>query len=62
MCNLTKFDGDDVLKVEVHDYDILLKWIWLYSWVNDYIHAFIYAWWAGVLVRWLKHGIFWQGG
>jgi hypothetical protein len=23
-----------------------------------YIHAFIYAWWAGVLVRWLKHGIF----
>ena len=58
MCNWTKFDGDNVLEVEVHNYDILVKWIWLYSWVNDYIHAFIYPWWAGVLVMWLKHGIF----
>ena len=54
---------DNVLEVEVHNYDILLKMN--FDYVHElmtYIHAFIYAWWAGVLVRWLKHGIFWQGG
>jgi hypothetical protein len=34
MCNLIRFDGDNVLKVEVHDCDIFLKWI-------DYIHELI---------------------